>query len=568
MNRIVACMFAFMSLSLSTGSFAGDSTTSTPFGERCGAFSISPFVGWYNNDEIQLFYTRPVYGLRLGYDITSNFEIELRGNFVATEFPLNGSSVDVNFWSGGFDFLYNFMPHSALVPYLAAGPGVSSEYSIYNLPSPPAISGQQADSVNTVFTANVGGGLKWFPSQSFAVRADVRHLFVFNSVNVDPNHRGSLLNNWEYSLGVDFLFGGKKHSNAVAVNTLEPAPVAEVVPEAPLQPIPVTEPTPEKTKYFVYLNVEFDIARADIRPQYRDEMAKVGDFMKKYPGTNAIIEGYTDSVGTDEYNMVLSQQRADSVVKSLEVNFGISSSRLTAKAYGKTMPIVPNNTRAGRQANRHINAIIDGAFDVAGIVVSRDFERLLIAAQLHCDRPVFFLGLGRGRQHRAPRLGAIRIRRAGADGAAAVDEELAKIPLVRLDLRYLSGPDPAGALLPADDAPPAAEYNFFAGIPAVGDRVLLGAGILRPEGQRLRLRIHATADQHQDVLGQSLSNFQAHRLARPGDRGKGRDRSARVDIFAGRGNIKISRRYRNRRQGEEKGQERKQSKMAPKPAMV
>jgi OOP family OmpA-OmpF porin len=144
--------------------------------------------------------------------------------------------------------------------------------------------------------------------------------------------------------------------------------VVETTPEPPLEPIPVTEPTPEKTKYFVYLNVQFDIARANIRPQYRDEMAKVGDFMKKYPATNAIIEGYTDSVGTDDFNMQLSLQRADSVVKSLEVNFGIDSSRLTARGYGKTMPVATNATNAGRQENRHINAIIDCAvIDVSQI---------------------------------------------------------------------------------------------------------------------------------------------------------------------------------------------------------
>ena len=73
-------------------------------------------------------------------------------------------------------------------------------------------------------------------------------------------------------------------------------------------------------------------------------------------------------------------------------------------------------------------------FDVAGIVVSHNFERLLIAAQLHCDRLVFFLGLGRGRQHLAPRLSAFRIRRAGTDGAVTVDEELAEVTTCRQDL--------------------------------------------------------------------------------------------------------------------------------------
>jgi OOP family OmpA-OmpF porin len=117
-------------------------------------------------------------------------------------------------------------------------------------------------------------------------------------------------------------------------------------------------------KYCVSLDIEFDINKSDIRPQYHDEVAKVGDFMKKYPTTTAVIEGYTDEVGGDEYNMQLSQRRAESVVKYLEEHFGIDHSRLAAKGYGKTRPTADNSTDVGKQKNRRINAIIDCAVDV------------------------------------------------------------------------------------------------------------------------------------------------------------------------------------------------------------
>jgi OOP family OmpA-OmpF porin len=155
-------------------------------------------------------------------------------------------------------------------------------------------------------------------------------------------------------------------------------PVAAVspAPEVPLEPIPATEPTPEKMKYCVSLNIQFDINKADIRLQYHDEVAKVGDFMKKYPTTTAVIEGYTDEVGSDDYNMQLSQRRAESVVSYLVEKFGIDSSRLSAKGYGKTNPIANNSTDIGRQKNRRINAIIDCALDVKEI--SPPPERLCI----------------------------------------------------------------------------------------------------------------------------------------------------------------------------------------------
>jgi OOP family OmpA-OmpF porin len=117
-------------------------------------------------------------------------------------------------------------------------------------------------------------------------------------------------------------------------------------------------------KYCVTLDIEFDINKADIRGQYNSEVAKVGDFMKKYPTTTAVIEGYADEVGSEEYNMKLSQRRAESVVKSLVDNFGIEPARLSAKGYGKTRPIATNATDAGKQKNRRIDAIIDCAIDV------------------------------------------------------------------------------------------------------------------------------------------------------------------------------------------------------------
>jgi OmpA-OmpF porin, OOP family len=137
--------------------------------------------------------------------------------------------------------------------------------------------------------------------------------------------------------------------------------------EAPIVAVPAAEPTPGHYKYCVTLHVEFDIDRTVIRPEYRAEVAKVGDFMKKYPTTTAVIEGHTDNVGTYNYNMELSQRRAQSVVDYLVENFGIDRARLSAKGEGFTRPVADNSTNEGRQKNRRIEAIIDCAFDVQQI---------------------------------------------------------------------------------------------------------------------------------------------------------------------------------------------------------
>jgi OOP family OmpA-OmpF porin len=190
-------------------------------------------------------------------------------------------------------------------------------------------------------------------NDDLALRGDFRHL-VFRD--------NETLFNYEYTVGVTYQFGGKKPAPVVAPvapPVTQPVPEAAPALEPPLEPTPTAEPTPEKMKYCVSLNIEFDIDKADIRLQYHDEVAKVGDFMKKYPTTTAVIEGYTDEVGSDDYNMQLSQQRAESVVKSLGGNFGIDPSRLSAKGYGPTWRIAYNNTSEGRQKNRRINAVID-----------------------------------------------------------------------------------------------------------------------------------------------------------------------------------------------------------------
>jgi len=151
-----------------------------------------------------------------------------------------------------------------------------------------------------------------------------------------------------------------------------PAAAAPMAPVTPLAPIPAAEPTPDRMKYCVYLDIEFDIDKSDVRPQYHDEVAKVGDFMKKYPTTTAVIEGYTDEVGAADYNMKLSQRRAESVVKYLEDNFGIDPSRLSAKGFGETAPTADNATDEGKQKNRRIRAIIDCAVDVKALETPPD----------------------------------------------------------------------------------------------------------------------------------------------------------------------------------------------------
>jgi OOP family OmpA-OmpF porin len=163
-----------------------------------------------------------------------------------------------------------------------------------------------------------------------------------------------------------------------------PQPAAVIVaPEAPLEVVPAAEPAPKRMKYCISLGIEFDINKAEIRSQYHDEVVKVGDFMTKYPTTSAVIEGYADEVGNVDYNLQLSQQRAESVVNTLVDKFGIDRSRLSAKGYGESRPIATNVTDAGKQKNRHIEAIIDCALEAKELAAPP--ERLCIGLNVEFD---------------------------------------------------------------------------------------------------------------------------------------------------------------------------------------
>ena len=106
------------------------------------------------------------------------------------------------------------------------------------------------------------------------------------------------------------------------------------------------------------INVEFDFDKAVIKPAFHNEIQKFADVMKDYPDLEVVIEGHTDSVGKKAYNQKLSEQRANSVKNYLTKKFGIEKSRLTAKGYGMSKPIDSNETKAGRQKNRRVEAAV------------------------------------------------------------------------------------------------------------------------------------------------------------------------------------------------------------------
>lgn len=101
----------------------------------------------------------------------------------------------------------------------------------------------------------------------------------------------------------------------------------------------------------------FDVDRYDLRPVSQENLAKLAVILNKYPDTNILIEGHTDSSGADDYNLRLSQSRAQSVSSYLAMQ-KVLSTRFTTQGYGESQPIADNATAAGKQQNRRVDVAI------------------------------------------------------------------------------------------------------------------------------------------------------------------------------------------------------------------
>src|SRR5512137_1256561 len=101
----------------------------------------------------------------------------------------------------------------------------------------------------------------------------------------------------------------------------------------------------------------FDINKYDLRSASQDNLTKLAAILNKYPDTNILVEGHTDSTGTRELNMPLSENRAKSVAAYL-ATLNVPSARFTVHGYGFDQPLGDNNTQAGRQQNRRVDLAI------------------------------------------------------------------------------------------------------------------------------------------------------------------------------------------------------------------
>lgn len=335
--------------------------------DETGKWYLTPQAGylWADNDrKVDDDY---YYGLGVGKHLSPEWSLELNG-LTGRYDAAPGARLDISAFS--IDALRVFARSSAVSPFLSIGAGY-----IKDDPDPV---GRSVGSP----LAQVGAGLLIDVAESssggfvFQLRPEVKARWDF----IDQAGNSNFL---DYMAGIGFQFAWG------AARAAEPAPQAAPPPPPPPPPpaapkdsdgdgVPDTvdqcPDTPRGTavdavgcprKGSVTLKgVNFEFNSAKLTAESRPILDGVASDLKKHPRLKVELEGHTDSVGADAYNLRLSQQRADSVREYL-ISQGVPATQLTAKGHGETRPVASNSTEAGRAENRRVAmSVVDNPGDV------------------------------------------------------------------------------------------------------------------------------------------------------------------------------------------------------------
>ncbi|ARU49602.1 OmpA family protein [Sulfurospirillum diekertiae] len=310
-------------------------------------YEVTPTIGGVLPEGNLDLKSQLTYGLRFGINLDNTIinQVELgydRSDNVDYKAGRTDST-DFNRYYANLVKEYKITPEAAL--YALVGLGYED------------VTNAQLENRDSMF-AQYGGGVKYWVTDNFALKAEVRHAIKFQGGD----------NNMFYSLGFTIPFGAKSAPVAAAKPEPKPAPVVvkapvdsdndgvyddkDKCPNTPKGTVVDADGCPK----IIRLHVQFDFDKSTVKPAFMPEIQKVADFMKQNPGYSVVLEGHTDSKGSDAYNMKLSDQRAKAVAKALE-SLGVSAAKVTTEAFGESKPVATNDTDAGRAENRRVDAV-------------------------------------------------------------------------------------------------------------------------------------------------------------------------------------------------------------------
>ncbi len=264
--------------------------------------------------------------------------------------------------------LYYFVPCEVISPYMAAGFG---GIGFNNTNSPQNF----LDVTYLEYEFNLGIGAEWHFSNNWSLTAEgIYHTSSTNKLDgyEDPGEDKGLFggNADTYvtlGLGLQFYFSKGEPSHlcdlydGIKTNPCECPPSLDEIEALIIKHIPkevvkqevVEKPVEVKPTHWVLVGVNFEFNKASLTPESYPILFYAVQNLNENPDTKVEIQGHTDNIGSDQYNLKLSERRAQTVRDYL-VSKGIDPSRLTVKGYGETMPVADNSTPEGRSLNRRI----------------------------------------------------------------------------------------------------------------------------------------------------------------------------------------------------------------------
>lgn len=318
-----------------------------------GQFFVNPFIGMEWHESTQEWHgSRPdldnseFYGIGGEYQFSERFGAELQYSR-DTDGKDSNSDVGVDIERVFLDGIYYTPAFGSFQPYVKLGLD-RVEYS-----------SDFGDEQGTEVGA--GLGVRMLFNQHWSARLETKALHELDNSRT----------NGTVSLGVSYAFGEQSKPQAAPV--VAPAPAAPVDTDGDgvtddLDKCPNTPGGREvdavgceyhltKTEE-MKLDILFVTNKADITEQYVGEVERAAKFLKRYAGVKAVIEGHTDSDGSDAYNQKLSQRRADAVKDALVTRYGIDAARLSAVGYGESRPVTSNASKDGKAQNRRVVAVM------------------------------------------------------------------------------------------------------------------------------------------------------------------------------------------------------------------
>jgi len=273
---------------------------------------------------------------------------------------------------------YDFLPGHNFQPYVGAGINITI-ISDVNL-AVPAVGELKLNSTSVGPALQTGFDYKlqdhWF------LNADVKWFKLASDVDLAGGARVSSvhIDPFLFGIGIGYRFGGREPIAAAPPSAPAAAPPQPpAVAAAPPPPPPCQAPAGFKVdenchiieQSVIVRAVDFEFNLSQLTAPAQQTLDEVASALLTQPELNVEIQGHTDSIGSVAHNLNLSQRRADAV-KAYLIGKGVSASALTAKGYGKAMPIAGNDTAEGRAQNRrvafeirnapaHVNVVTEGA---------------------------------------------------------------------------------------------------------------------------------------------------------------------------------------------------------------